>query len=103
MKSSVLSITCYFGLLWTLAYGATIPRFFEKHSNTHRGLSSTQIQQELGGQVSSNTLIFGPEDERFAEVTSRWTDFSKPRVEVVIEPGTEADVAAIVSSPAGLL
>lgn len=96
MKASVLSVFCYFGLLWTLAAGASIPRYFEKHSITRRDLTSAQIQQELGGQVSNTTLIFGPDDDRFDKVTSRWTDFSKPKVQVVIEPGTESDVATIV-------
>ncbi|KAE8373962.1 hypothetical protein BDV26DRAFT_284671 [Aspergillus bertholletiae] len=96
MKASVLSISCYFGLLWTLAAGASIPRYFEKHPTTRHNLTSTQIQRELGGQVSSTTSIFGPDDGRFNEATSRWTDFSKPHVQVVIEPGRESDIAIIV-------
>ncbi|GFF75239.1 6-hydroxy-D-nicotine oxidase [Aspergillus udagawae] len=96
MKAFVLAVSCYFGLLWTLVAGASIPRYFQKHAITRRDLTSAQVQQELGGLVSKTTLIFGPDDPRFNDVTSRWTDFSKPRIQVVIEPGLESDVPTIV-------
>ena len=96
MKASVLSVSFCFGLLWSLAAGASIPRYFERQLTTRRNLTSTQVQRELGGQVSNATLIFGPDDSRFNNVTSRWTDFSKPHIQVVIEPGIETDVAKIV-------
>ncbi|GJC88562.1 FAD-linked oxidoreductase chyH [Colletotrichum liriopes] len=96
MKASVVSVFCNAGLLWTLAAGASVPRYFEKHLTTRRDLNSTQIQHELGGQVSNTTLIFGPDDDRFYNATSRWSDFSRPNVQVVIEPGSESDVAKIV-------
>ena len=96
MKPSVLSLSCYFGLLWTVAAGASIPRIFEKHAITRRDLTSAQVQQELGDQVSNTTSVFGPDDSRYPEITSRWTDFSKPQIQVVIEPVTESDVAVIV-------
>lgn len=96
MKASVLAVSCFFGILWTLAAGASIPRYFEKHGITRRDLTSAQVQRELGGLVSNTTLIFGPTDPRFDAVTSRWTDFSKPHIQVVIEPGRESDVPTIV-------
>lgn len=96
MKASVFSITCYFALLWTLAAGASIPRYFEKHQTTPRGLTTTQVQHELSGQVSNTTSIFGPDDGRFNETTDRWTTYSKPHIQVVVEPGSESDVAKIV-------
>ncbi|WQF90178.1 Putative berberine/berberine, FAD-binding domain, PCMH-type, FAD-binding, type PCMH, subdomain 2 [Colletotrichum destructivum] len=94
MRAAVLY--CCSGFIWTLSAGASIPRYFEEQPNTRRSLTSTQVQQELGGWVSNTTSIFGPDDGRFDDVTSRWTDFSKPNVQVVIEPGTESDVQAIV-------
>ena len=96
MKASVLSVFCCFGLLCSLAASASIPRYFEKHSITRRDLTSTQVQQELGGQISNATLIFGPDDSQFNNITSRWTESSKPHIEVVVEPGSESDVAKIV-------
>lgn len=96
MKASVLSITYFLALLWTLAAGASIPRYFEKNQITRRDLTTTQVQHELGGQVSNTTSIFGPDDGRFKKTTSRWTTFSKPQIQVVVEPGSESDVATIV-------
>lgn len=93
MKASILSLFC---ILWGLAAGASIPRYFEKQAITRRDLTAKQIREELGLRVSNTTLIFGPEACRFEEATSRWTDSSKPDVQVVIEPGTESDVATIV-------
>ncbi|KAL4875383.1 hypothetical protein BJY04DRAFT_232662 [Aspergillus karnatakaensis] len=96
MRTPVFSIAYCFGLLWTLAAGASIPRYFETHATTRRDLTSSQVQQELGAQLSPKTQIFWPQDDRFDELTSRWTDFSKPTVQVVIQPGRESDVAKIV-------
>ncbi|RBQ83364.1 hypothetical protein VDGD_05837 [Verticillium dahliae] len=93
MKASILSLFC---ILWGLAAGASIPRYFEKQAITRRDLTAKQIREELGLRVSNTTLIFGPEACRFEKATSRWTDSSKPDVQVVIEPGTEPDVATIV-------
>ncbi|KAJ5679529.1 hypothetical protein N7462_007773 [Penicillium macrosclerotiorum] len=96
MKASMLSLWCYFGLLWTLAASASIPRYFEKHLTTRRHLTSAQVQEELGTLVSKTATIFGPNDSRFPNITSRWQDTFKPHIQVVIEPGTESDVATIV-------
>ena len=96
MKASVLSVSCCFGLLWSLAAGLSIPRYFEKQPTTRRSLTSTQVQQELGGKLSKPTLIFGPDDARFNNVTSRWTEYDAPHIQVVIEPGSESDIAKIV-------
>lgn len=96
MKASVLSLSGCFGLLWSLAASASISRSFEKYPTTLLNLTTTQVQQELGSQVSNATFIFGPDDGRFNNVTSRWTDASKPHIQVVIEPGSESDVAKIV-------
>lgn len=96
MKNFVVSVSCYLGLFWTLAAGASIPRYFEPNSITRRSLTSHQVQSELGVQVSNTTIIFGPGDDRFDEATSRWTGFSKPDIKVVVEPGRESDMAIIV-------
>ncbi|KAG7123691.1 FAD-linked oxidoreductase OXR2 like protein [Verticillium longisporum] len=93
MKASILSLSC---ILWVLAAGVSVPRYFEKHAITRRDLTAKQIREELGLRVSNTTLIFGPEACRFEKATSRWTDSSKPDVQVVIEPGIESDVATIV-------
>lgn len=97
MKCSVLSAAFYSGLFWTSTSGASIPRYFEKQAVTRRELDSAQVQKEIGSLVSNSTVIYGPASLQFKQATSRWTDWNRPRIEAVIEPGVEADVATIVS------
>lgn len=96
MKSLVISSLCLFSGLSSLVSGASIPRYFEKQPTTRRNLTSQEVRRELGGQVSRGTLIYGPSDAEFANLTSRWTVYSKPDVQVVIEPAAELDVSTIV-------
>jgi hypothetical protein len=96
MKSLVISSLCLFSGLSSLVSGASIPRYFEKQPTTRRNLTSQEVRRELGGQVSRGTLIYGPADAEFANLTSRWTVYSKPDVQVVIEPAAELDVSTIV-------
>jgi hypothetical protein len=96
MKVSALSVTFASGLLWTLAAGAAIPTYFQKDGFTRRDLDSAKVQRELGSQLSKKAVIYGPTDSRYAAATSRWTDWERPKIEAVVEPGTEDDVAKIV-------
>ncbi|KDN67464.1 putative FAD binding domain-containing protein [Colletotrichum sublineola] len=96
MKASVVSVSFCLGLVCTLTAGASIPSYFEKLSVTRRDLNTAKVQQELGDLVSNTTLIFGPDDDRFKNATSRWQDFSRPNIQIAIEPGCESDVATIV-------
>ncbi|KAL8672821.1 MAG: hypothetical protein Q9168_002732 [Polycauliona sp. 1 TL-2023] len=95
MRSS-FSLLYSFALLLTLVTGASIPRNFEKLPLTRRQLSPTQVQREIGGRVSKTTWIFGPNDGRFANATSRWSLYERPRIQVVIEPALASDVSIIV-------
>lgn len=97
MKVSV-PLLCGLGLLRTFAASASIPRYFEKHPTTRRNVTSSQVQLELGGKVSNTTVIYGPEDPRYAEATARWSSFAMPHVQVVVEPTQESDVSTIVST-----
>ncbi|KAG6357668.1 hypothetical protein INS49_013547 [Diaporthe citri] len=63
---------------------------------TRRNVTSTQVQLELGGKVSNTTVIYGPQDHRYAEATARWSSFAMPHVQVVVEPTQESDVSTIV-------
>jgi hypothetical protein len=96
MKASVLSVFFHAGLFSTFAAGASIPKYFERDAFTRGNLTSIQVQKELGSLVSNTTIIYGSSDSRFHEATSRWTDWNRPHIETVIEPGSEADVATIV-------
>ena len=97
MKSFV-SLACSLAICQTLAAGATIPRYFQTAPITRRDLSTAQVQRELGRQVSNTTAIYGPEDSRFENATERWNIAAVPKIQVVIEPGQESDVATIVSA-----
>lgn len=97
MKVSA-SLLCGLGLLQSFVASASIPRYFEKYPTTRRNVTSAQVQMELGGKVSNATVIFGPEDPRYAEATARWSSFAMPHIQVVVEPSQESDVSTIVST-----
>ncbi|KAI2779941.1 FAD-binding domain-containing protein [Daldinia loculata] len=96
MKKFV-SLVCSLALFGTLATGASIPRYFQPSAFTRRQLNATQVQQELGSELSNTTSIFGPDDDRFTEATTRWNIFAVPKIQVVIEPGEESDISTIVT------
>ncbi|OTA64767.1 FAD-binding domain-containing protein [Hypoxylon sp. EC38] len=91
-----LSFLYGFTLARAISASATIPGYFKPMPITRRQLNVIQVQQELGGQVSNTTSIFGPGDGRYTEATTRWNLFAVPKIQIVIEPGQEADVATIV-------
>ncbi|KAI1468333.1 FAD-binding domain-containing protein [Daldinia caldariorum] len=95
MKNSISSL-CNLVLFGTLATGASIPRYFQPSAFTRRQLDPTQVQQELGSQLSNTTSIFGPDDDRYPEATTRWNTFAVPKIQIVVEPGEESDVSTIV-------
>jgi hypothetical protein len=59
-------------------------------------LNAAQILRELGPMLSSNASIYFPGSSEFANATERWSAFRGPSIRVVIEPGTDDDVAATV-------
>ncbi|KAL9004071.1 MAG: hypothetical protein Q9188_003106, partial [Gyalolechia gomerana] len=95
MKTFV-SLACSLAIFWTLVAGASIPRYLQTFPTTRRQLNATQVQRELGSQISNTTIIFGPDDNRYNESTERWNIFAAPRIQLVIEPGQESDVSTIV-------
>lgn len=94
MKGSTSFISSL--LFSTLAHAAAIPTYFHQSAFTRRSLSAEEVRQELGSQVSNSTLIYGPDDPRYANATARWNDFAVPQIQVVIVPGAEDDVSTIV-------
>lgn len=80
-----------------IANTTSIPTCFRPHQTTPCHLSSAEVQQELGGQISNTSAIFGPDDSRYTNATTRWNTFAVPQVQVVVEPGQESDVSTIVS------
>lgn len=97
MKSFV-SLIYSLAIFRTLVAGASIPKYFQTFPITRRQLSPTQVQQELGSQVSNTTAIFGPDDSRYNESTTRWNIFAVPQIQAFVEPGQESDISTIVST-----
>lgn len=58
---------------------------------------SADFIRQLGPQLSTNATIFADDDPRFINATARWSAYSKPQISVVVDPGTESDVATIVN------
>ncbi|KAL8885569.1 MAG: hypothetical protein Q9192_006627 [Flavoplaca navasiana] len=83
-------------LFQNLVAGASIPRPLRHFPTTRRHLNATQVQRELGNQVSNTTVIFGPDDSRYKNSTARWSIYERPRIQVVIEPALASDVSTIV-------
>ncbi|KAL5050272.1 hypothetical protein BDW71DRAFT_203671 [Aspergillus fruticulosus] len=55
------------------------------------------MQRELGGILSPKPLIFGEHDTRYENATQPWNTVVTPHIQLVIQPGEEADVPTIVS------
>jgi hypothetical protein len=94
---SLAPLACSLAIFQTLGAGSTIPRYFQTAPVTRYYLLPSQVEQELGPQLSNTTTIFGPGDSRFDNATVRWDVVAMPRVQVVIEPGQESDIPIIVS------
>ncbi|KAL4950916.1 hypothetical protein BDW69DRAFT_201853 [Aspergillus filifer] len=59
-------------------------------------MTTADIITQLGPMLSSNAAIYGDDDVRWQNTTSRWQAYAEPQVAVVVEAGTEADVPIIV-------
>jgi len=53
--------------------------------------------KSLAPKLSPNTKIYLPNTSEFLNFTVRWSNLEPPTPSVVIAPGTEQDVAKIVS------
>jgi hypothetical protein len=62
----------------------------------HQQLSTAQIQRELDGILSPGSVIFGVDDARYVNTTEPWNTIATPHIQLVIQPGEEADVSTIV-------
>ena len=68
----------------------------EYRTFTQRQLNLTQAERELGSQLSSHASIYGPSDVEWYNITERWDTYAAPVIQLVVVPGTEADVPVIV-------
>lgn len=69
--NSIISLICSLAVFQSLTTGASIPTYFERSLTTRQGLDTQQVRTELGRRVSKETSIFGPDDQRYNDATSR--------------------------------
>ncbi|OTB06090.1 hypothetical protein M426DRAFT_259507 [Hypoxylon sp. CI-4A] len=93
---SLVSLVYSLTVFWPFAARASFSEYFETCRITRRQLNVTEIQLEVGSQLSHGSTIFGSDDKRYMNATERWSTFAEPHVEVVIEPSQEYDVSKIV-------
>lgn len=53
--------------------------------------------KQFGNRLSSTAKIYFPGSSGFTNATTRWSALEEPKVNVVVVPGTENDVAETVS------
>ncbi|KAF2685189.1 FAD-binding domain-containing protein [Lentithecium fluviatile CBS 122367] len=98
----IIRIFLGLGLLVTIVLGSplphsAIPEYFQHAPVTRGQLSVSQVQQELGSQLSKGSLIIGPDDPEWANVTKRYSTFSKPQdLKLVVKVNAESDVPKVV-------
>ncbi|KAI0120156.1 FAD-binding domain-containing protein [Nemania sp. FL0031] len=71
-------------------------QLFQRHPITRSTLTSSKVQSELGPVLSNGAVIFGPSSSLYPNATSRWVEYVKPNIQVVVQPAQESDVAKIV-------
>jgi len=73
-----------------------VPRYFQRDLVSRNNITDSVVESELGPQLSSGSLIFGPDDPEYPEAVRRWNTLVRPDVQVVVEPAAESDIAKIV-------
>jgi hypothetical protein len=53
--------------------------------------------EALGAKLSSAAKVYYPGSSGFTNITTRWSVLEAPKVNIVVVPGTENDVAETVS------
>ncbi|KAF4988025.1 hypothetical protein FGRMN_10019 [Fusarium graminum] len=97
MKHRVLfALALAASIYFFLAAGSTVPSYFRAGYFTPPTLDHARVQTELGEHLSSTTTFASPQNPEFPDATSRWSNWGEPTVQLVITPGEEADVSAIV-------
>lgn len=66
-------------------------------------IRSDDFIRQLGPQLSANATILTQDDHRFINATTRWSAYRQPQISVVVDLGTEADVATTVNHSYRLL
>lgn len=74
-----------------------VPRYLQGNLITRKNITASTVSAELASELSSGSLIFGPDNSLWANATWRWNTLVKPDVQVVVQPADERDIAKIVS------
>ncbi|KAI5867522.1 hypothetical protein GGS23DRAFT_612662 [Durotheca rogersii] len=89
---AALSLT----LLQSLVTASPFPCLNGHCSYTRANLTPEIVARELGPQLSRNSSIFGPDDARWVEATTRYQEYNRPHISMVVEPAREDDIPKIV-------
>ncbi|KAJ8130682.1 hypothetical protein O1611_g2947 [Lasiodiplodia mahajangana] len=73
-----------------------VSQLFQRNPITRSSLTSSKVQSELGPLLSHGAVVFGPSSSLYLNATSRWVEYVKPNIQVVVQPAQESDVAKIV-------
>ena len=63
-----------------------------------RATNISSLEAGLKAVLSPGAGIYGPGTSEFANDSLRYTNYDRPNFEIAVEPVTEKDVSAIVSS-----
>ena len=94
LSSSI--VLCGLALVFPFVNGATLP-VSELNNKRAECFTSTETQQELASLLSNKATILGPAHANWADATERYMQQVQPTVCLSVRPGTEDDVAKIVS------
>ncbi|KAI0124765.1 hypothetical protein BJ170DRAFT_685647 [Xylariales sp. AK1849] len=96
MRSSLVLVVNSFALL--RSFGACLtPQLSEADFRRSGRDVNVEIQLELASAISNTSVIISPSDASWVNETERYLLNVKPQVQLAVRPGTEEDVAKIVS------
>ena len=91
---SVVILAFHDHLTWALPFALRRP----VENMTPITLTQAQIMYGLGPMLSRKASILFPGSLDFAKATDRWDAYIAPDIRVVVEPGSDDDVAATVGA-----
>ena len=85
---------------WNLALNAAYQTINNESSlNSSLCYGQTETVEMLWSRLSRNSKIYCPQSPEFDRATARWSALEAPKVNIVVVPSTEKDVAETVSLP----
>jgi hypothetical protein len=92
-------LACIVAALLATTEASVLPSVFRDFTPRATKLTAEQVGKELIPTLSSTASVYTTGNNKWANATARWNSWAEamPNVQLVIEPGSEADVAKIVS------